>query len=97
MSSSNNTIGYLAFGVAIGVGIYWLTAEPDRWNAVVYPDRNDLAVDIRLGEFASLETCRAAALTKIDTLGVGEVADYECGLNCEPYLVDMLMCEETTR
>ena len=71
-----------------------------RWQGSVYPDRNNLRNDIRLPEYASLESCRRAALHMIHSNG-WKNADYECGLNCRPMfpeLVDsVLVCKKTLR
>jgi hypothetical protein len=72
---------------------------PDDWTGIVYPDRANLLVDVRIGVFETLEACRAAALAVIDDRGWTETADYECGSNCRPLREgsDMLLCDETLR
>ena len=83
---------------AVIVAIYFVWfAEDDVWSAYVYPNANDLMVDHFAGEFSTLENCRDAAKTMIEINGWTN-ADYECGLNCEPWEgTSINVCEETLR
>ena len=71
----------------------------DSWNCVVYPDRNDLAESLKIGEFNTLEECGIAAVKTLDRLHALERGDYECGKNCrkDSTSPSFLICEETTK
>jgi hypothetical protein len=83
-------------GLAL-IAVYFWWSGRERWQAIVYPNKNDLTEDIRLGELESLEQCRAAIRDYLQARDLQERADWECGLNCKPFASDMLMCEETLR
>lgn len=74
-----------------------LLRSEDNWSGVIYPDRGDLIDYTRIGEFESLEACRNAALSRLELLQKLDEGDYECGLNCEPGLSGLQICEETRR
>ena len=71
----------------------------ESWDAIVYPDENDLLDYIRIGSYESLESCRSAALERLAEISSIHSGDWECGLNCEPYKPgsDLMVCEETER
>ena len=71
----------------------------EEWRGVVYPNRDDLTKYREIGNFDSLEECRAAALSAIEAKGWGGRADYECGLDCEARLGagGPLVCEKTSQ
>lgn len=68
-----------------------------QWKGWVYPDRSDPSIDWKLGTFASLEECRAAAQSMIRWLPDKGSADYECGYQCKPsdFLGRLDVCAET--
>lgn len=69
----------------------------ERWEAYVYPDKDDLSEHRFAGEHESLEACRLAAADLISGLPRGGPrADYECGLNCREKS-GMKVCEKTER
>ena len=74
-------------------------SKDDDWSGFVYPDKENLSNHLELGDFETLDQCRAAARELIDVSGWPSVADYECSLNCKPMKgYDLLqMCEETLR
>ena len=68
----------------------------EEWEGFVYPNRNNLLVDIPIGTFKSLQECRAAAQAMLERLGALERGDYECGLNCKRREGShLLICERT--
>ena len=69
--------------------------EDDTWSGWVYPNANNLMVDHFVGAYSTLESCRSAALSMIESNGWAN-ADYECGLNCRDkgYIN---VCEKTLR
>ena len=70
----------------------------DKWEGWVYPDRTDLTIDVQIGEFDSLESCRASARNLMAQSGWQESGDYECGLNCEyRRKYGLSVCEKTER
>jgi hypothetical protein len=71
----------------------------DRWLATVYPNKSNLLNHRNLGEFPTLEECRAAAQQYLRDTGASERGDYECGRNCrrETEPVEIYFCEETLR
>lgn len=69
----------------------------EEWDGHVYPDKSDLTHSEYIGRFQSLEECRDAALSRINRLPRPGRGDYECGLNCEPGIGGILVCEETMR
>lgn len=84
-----------------------LTAcQKPEWKGWVYPNRSDLADDIPLGAFETLEQCRASALAVLertqerrDENGDEIVGDYECGFQCKPDggLGGLNVCKKTER
>ena len=68
----------------------------------VYPDKNNLFVDMTVEGIDDLEQCRLKAKEYIEAMGY-ENADYECGTKCvinpDPGdgLGDSFICEETKR
>lgn len=76
-----------------------LSGCSDTWEGFVYPNKNDLSKHISIGDYKSLEACRASALTTLMQLGASERGDYECGLNCkiDSGLGDIKVCQETLR
>ncbi len=86
----------LAFVVLVGLAHCSLVQ--DKWQGVVYPDRGYLPDSRNIGEFESLEECRAACLTYLRDLGKSQIGDYECGKNCEyDSSIGIYVCEETVR
>ena len=79
-------------------GLTHCSLVQDKWRGFVYPDRGNLFDSRNIGEFDSLEQCRAACLTYLRDLGRSQIGDYECGKNCEEdkdsYL-GIYICEET--
>jgi hypothetical protein len=55
----------------------------DTWEAFAYPNRSDLTRHVALGEFSTLEACRAAATAYLRGALATDRGDYECGLNCK--------------
>ena len=86
--------------VAVVVGLSYLFGcwEDDKWTGSVYPNKHNLTVHRKVpGEYSTLEACRAVALEMIRDNGWRN-ADYECGLNCEPFGSGLInICEETLR
>ena len=74
-------------------------AKPDRWSAFAYPQATDLTDFRYLGDFESLESCRAAVQAWRLEKAEAAKTDYECGKNCEgvPTLGLPVMCETTER
>jgi hypothetical protein len=69
---------------AAGVGALALTGcWRDTWESFAYPNRNDLTRHVALGEFSTLEACRAAATAYLRGALATDRGDYECGLNCK--------------
>tara|TARA_B100000214_G_scaffold339405_1_gene285186 strand:- start:6 stop:296 length:291 start_codon:yes stop_codon:yes gene_type:complete len=68
----------------------------------VYPDKNNLFVDMTVEGIDDLEQCRLKAKEYIEAMGY-ENADYECGIKCVKIpdpgdgLGDSFICEETKR
>ena len=78
--------------------IFLAGCEADKWEGWVYPDRSNLAVDVQIGEFDSLEACRASAQNLMVRSGWQNSGDYECGLNCEyDSNYGLSVCEKTER
>jgi len=71
----------------------------ERWEGFVYPDKTNLATHIFIGEYESLENCRASAIQNLNMLNKSAVGDYECGLNCkiDPGFGGLRICEKTNR
>jgi hypothetical protein len=71
--------------VAVALAAFLLAGcSKDTWEAYAYPNRSDLATHDALGEFLSLEACRAAAVSYLQGIRAAHRGDYECGLNCKP-------------
>ncbi len=87
--------------IILALGLwYFFVLEQDQWLAFVYSNKDDLTTHEMYGPYDSLEKCRDAALAVIYDRSLQEHADYECGLNCEPWGSDggfPMMCEVTSR
>lgn len=68
------------------------------WKGFVYPDAPSLLVDIPIGDYTTLEDCRAASLAVMKAKSVAQTGDYECGFRCriEPGM-SASVCEKTER
>ena len=86
---------WIAAAVAIGIAANQYE-PPGSWSVFVYPDRDNLLTDIKLGAFDSLEECRDAAISKIEQVSSITRADYECGYECDGGTSGGL-CEKTER
>jgi hypothetical protein len=74
-------------------------SKRESWSAFGYPNADDLSDFRYLGQFESLESCRAAVRAwRIDIGGVADT-DYECGKNCDgvPSAGQPVMCESTEK
>ena len=73
--------------------------SPDKWNCVVYPNREDLTESLQIGDFNTLQECGIAAVKTLDRLHALDRGDYECGKNCrkDSTSPSFLICEETTK
>lgn len=74
----------------------------ESWQGFVYPNKNNLAKYIYIGNYDSLEQCRTSARWNINNLELTDKADYECGLNCAPLikgrgLDSTRVCDKTER
>ena len=71
----------------------------ERWEGYVYPDKNNLTRHTYVGEYNTLESCRAASVSMLQSLNAVRTGDYECGKNCksESNLPGIRICEETLR
>ena len=95
LSAAEYWIYSTIIGVSVGLTLQYLFF-PDEWLGHVYPNSNNLLYDINIGTYESLESCRDAAIERLergDWLNTGE---YECGLNCEfDGELGIYICEET--
>lgn len=67
------------------------------WQGFVYQNKHNLAKDIKLGHFSTLEECRSFSQKALLELNALTSGDYECGLNCKVNGAGPLICEETAR
>ena len=85
------------------LGVVWasLACSSPKWRGFVYPTGSAIGGTRDLGEYGSLEQCRAAALTYLRDLNTASRGDYECGSNCRPagVVVDIITytCDETLK
>lgn len=86
----------LALAAALLLGLMGCL-KPDRWEGIAYPNKHNLSTFLRLGEWPTLEACRAGTVEVITKLGWTNSGTYECGLNCRPFADDMKMCEKTLK
>lgn len=71
----------------------------DKWNCIVYPNREDITESLQIGDFNTLQECGIAAVKTLDRLHALDRGDYECGKNCRKNSTSpsFLICEETTK
>jgi hypothetical protein len=81
-----------------GIGLIALSLVGcgERWEGFVYPDKNNLANHLSIGEYSSLENCRDAARSALKDISSITSGDYECGLNCSDG-ASQKICEKTGR
>lgn len=72
-------------------------SSSDNWRGYIYPDKDHLTEDVFIGEFDSLESCRARALSELEKINALDSGDYECGLNCRKDDYGLEVCKETLR
>ena len=68
-----------------------------QWTGTIYPDRENLRDFERIGVFATLDQCRAAATAAIGQLsdrGENVVAGWDCGQNCAADNDGNLRCDK---
>lgn len=68
----------------------------ESWEGYAYPNKNDLGQHIALGQFSSLEECRAAAVDTLRRVSTERKGDYECARDCRDES-GLRVCAETTR
>ena len=77
------------------------TPEDSRypWKGFIYPDRSNLLHDIPIGDFETLEACRASSAARLLEANATEIGDYECGYLCNRRrgIADIWLCKETLR
>ena len=73
--------------------------RPKQWDAFVYPDRNNLAVQEKIAGFKSFKLCQQAAINRLRTLPDPDGGDYECGYMCgpSPDFPGLNLCKETRK
>jgi hypothetical protein len=71
--------------------------RPRQWDAVVYPDADNLQSYIRVDGFKSFELCQQAAINILRSQPDPDAGDYECGYMCgeDPDYPGMNTCKET--
>ena len=70
----------------------------DRWEGRIFPNRDNPAIHISIGEFKTLEACRFTATDKLRAMRLAESGDYECAKNCRIEDISLLrVCEETLK
>lgn len=88
----------LRAGVLMPLVFLVLGCFQERWEGYVYPNKQDLTQHIFVGEYSTLESCRAGALAKLHQLNTLSSGDYECGKNCRSESgLTIRVCEETLR
>lgn len=85
--------------LVIGLSVVLAGCFTDRWEAFVYPDRNNLQKFENFGDFDSIESCRASAIDRLSKLNAASKGGYECGSNCEfrSGYGGLKVCDETLR
>lgn len=72
--------------------------RPGQWDALVYPDADNLAVHERIAGFGSFELCRQAAIGRLGREADPEAGDYECRYKCKRHTqFSGYICQETRR
>ena len=82
--------------LVVGLLLCLSSCSQGVWQALVYPDRDNLTDHLSIGEFQNLEECRDHAVAWIEDRNLSKVGDYECGWNCE-YQDGIYSCEETAQ
>jgi hypothetical protein len=101
--SSLRSIRALFIGVAAPFAV---ACEQHQWEGIVYPKTGQPPFDLVIGNFRTLEECRAAAKAILSktTPEAGSTPEYECGRDCEITaespstslgMAAMRVCEET--
>lgn len=92
---------FLGGGPQAIAGWFWPTdAAPwEEVHAFYYPNKNDLTVDERQYNVASLETCRQWVREIAKERGDEDLTagDYECGIGCRFGSGDLLICRLTMK
>lgn len=80
----------------VAVALMLSACSRDDWKGWMYPDAGDLTRSIELGRFDDFDACRDAAITAMRATRQPDLATFECGRGCRPYLdTGVEMCAET--
>ena len=75
-----------------------LGCSGDKWEGIVFIDRDNLLMYHTTGEVESLEKCRDASMKMLKNLDALDKGFYECGKNCKDGSNSYERgCEETER
>ena len=95
LSAAEYWIYSTIIGVSVGLTLNYLFFT-DEWLGHVYPNSDNLLSDINIGIYESLESCREAAIERLERGGWLNTGVYECGLNCDfDGELGIYICEET--
>ena len=73
-----------------------LTGCSDRWQGIVYVNKQNLTNYRNIGEFCSIEECRDASLNYLKGIKALDTGAYECKKNCKYNSeLDEYICEKT--
>jgi len=71
---------------------------PEVWTAWIYPDKTNTKRSMEIGQFPSIEECRAGSKDKLLSLKLETRGDYKCGLRCGYNEgLKTLICEKTAK
>jgi len=92
-----NAIKYFIFIVFLCSQMAYGFSWGDNWRGFIYPNKHDLTVSKFVGQFDSLEACRAKAKSELESLNATDSGDYECGLNCKKSKYGIEVCKKTLK
>lgn len=71
----------------------------ESWTAFVYPDPRNVLQQVELGQYPSLDECRAASRAALARADPEADGTYVCGLGCRERagVSGPFMCERTER
>jgi len=87
-----------SFALIIVLAALLTACSGDKWDGVVFPDRDKLLMYHHSGTFKNNDECSSASMKMLESMHAVEKGFYECGRNCtSPASSYDRGCEEAER
>ena len=72
----------ISFLLIIVLAALFAGCSGDKWDGIVFPDRNNLLIYHDSGTFKNIDECGTASMKMLESMHAVENGFYECGKNC---------------